>query len=106
MSRPKPPPAPSERSETVRAALRRRLSEGPASAHELSAAAGIREKDVEAHLEHLAKSLKAEGHALVVTPASCLSCGYVFADRKRLSRPGACPRYRGTHLDPPLFSLG
>jgi predicted Zn-ribbon and HTH transcriptional regulator len=96
---------PGERGETVRAALRKALRDGPASARDLSAIAGIREKDVAEHLEHLARSLPHGGERLVVTPASCVACGYAFAQRARLSRPGACPRCRSTRIDPPVFRI-
>jgi predicted Zn-ribbon and HTH transcriptional regulator len=96
---------PGPRGETIRAALRRALAEGPATARELSAAVGIREKDVADHLAHLARSLPRDGLRLVVEPASCLACGFTFADRTRLGRPGACPSCRSTRIDPPVFAL-
>lgn len=96
---------PSERGETVRETLRKALREGPATARDLSAVAGIREKDVAEHLEHLARSLPHAGERLVVEPATCIACGYAFADRSRLSRPGACPRCRSTRIDPPVFRV-
>jgi predicted Zn-ribbon and HTH transcriptional regulator len=96
---------PSERGETVRETLRKALREGPATARDLSAIAGIREKDVAEHLEHLARSLPHEGERLAVEPASCIACGYAFAQRGRLTRPGACPRCRSTRIDPPVFRI-
>ena len=102
MSRPSGPP---ERSETVRDALARALGEGPATAKDLSGLVSIREKDVEGHLEHLARSLRHHGERLAVAPAHCLACGFTFKDRTRLSRPGACPQCRGTRIEPPVFSI-
>lgn len=96
---------PSQRGETVRETLRRALREGPATARDLSAAAGVRERDVPAHLEHLARSLPHRGERLVVEPASCVACGHRFAERTRLTRPGACPRCRSTRIDPPVFRV-
>jgi predicted Zn-ribbon and HTH transcriptional regulator len=96
---------PGERGETVRETLRKVLREGPASAHDLSAIAGIREKDVADHLEHLARSLPHGGERLVVEPASCIACGYRFEGRARLARPGACPSCRSTRIDPPVFRI-
>jgi hypothetical protein len=89
----------------VREALRRALREAPATARELSVAAGVREKDVTEHLGHLARSLPHDGERLAVEPASCIACGYRFADRARLTRPGACPRCRSTRIDPPVFRI-
>lgn len=98
-------PGPAPRGETVRETLRKALREGPATARDLSAVAGIREKDVTEHLGHLARSLAHGGERLVVEPASCIACGYRFSDRARLTRPGACPRCRSTRIDPPAFRV-
>jgi hypothetical protein len=89
----------------VREALRRALREAPATARDLSVLAGIREKDVAEHLAHLSRSLPHRGERLVVEPASCMACGYAFAGRTRLARPGACPRCRSTRIDPPVFRI-
>src|SRR5207302_8203956 len=98
----RPPP---ERTQTVREALRQELLRGPATARELSERAGLREKDVAAHLEHLERSLKARGERLAVAPASCIACGYSFARRRKLSRPGSCPECGSTRIDPQSFAI-
>jgi predicted Zn-ribbon and HTH transcriptional regulator len=100
MSRDAPP-----RSETARQALRDALKDGPFTAHELSARAGIAERDIVGHLEHLEKTAKAHGERLEVEPARCDACGFTFKKRDRLSRPGRCPVCRGSHLVPPRFTL-
>jgi len=89
----------------VRAALREALRGRPLTALELSAAVGIPHKQVDDHLEHLQKSVTAEGEALVMDPATCLGCGYVFRDRTRTSRPSRCPKCKSERIDPPRFSL-
>jgi predicted Zn-ribbon and HTH transcriptional regulator len=102
MNEPGPPP----RGTTVRAALEAALAAAPEqglTARELSGAVGIPEKDVAEHLAHLEKSLKASGGRLVVLPAECLACGFIFRERKRFTRPGACPECRATRIDPPAF---
>lgn len=96
---------PSERHETVRAALARMLREGWATARDLSRAVGIPEKEVAPHLEHLERSARARGERFEVEPAACLDCGFVFGERTRRTRPGACPECRGTHIEPPQFRL-
>lgn len=96
---------PAERGETLRETLRRVLREGSATARELSAAAGIREKEVAEHLAHLSRSLPHRGERLVVEPAACVACGYLFTGRARLTRPGACPSCRSTRIDPPAFRV-
>ena len=54
MSDEKKPP---ERAETVRAALRAALYEGPETIRELSIRVGAAQKDLLHHLEHLERSL-------------------------------------------------
>lgn len=97
------PPAP--RHATIRQALANTLRAGEHSAHDLSQLVGIPEKAVADHLAHLAKSLPAHGEQLKVIPPACLSCGYSFADRNRLTRPSRCPSCRGTHLAEPFFRI-
>jgi len=99
------PPA---RGATVRGALEAELASAPETgltAKELSARVGIPEKDVAGHLEHLEKSLRTGGAHLDVIPAECLACGFIFRDRKRLTRPGSCPECRSTRIDPPAFRV-
>lgn len=102
---PLPSSGPPPRAATLRDALRRALRAGPATAKELSMDVGLRERDVAEHLAHLARSLEHRGEKLVVEPASCVACGFVFEDRSRLTRPGACPRCRSTRIDPPVFRI-
>lgn len=91
--------------ETPRQAIRRLLSAGPHTAYELSALVHLPEKSIAPHVEHVARSLRRADEQLVVEPARCLDCGYVFRDRQRLARPGACPRCRGQHLAAPVFRI-
>ncbi|TLM60394.1 MAG: transcriptional regulator [Deltaproteobacteria bacterium] len=81
------------------------LRHGEHTALELSRLVGLPEKTVAEHLGHLARSLPAHGERLLVTPPTCLSCGYAFAGRGRLTRPSRCPRCRATHLAGPLFRI-
>jgi predicted Zn-ribbon and HTH transcriptional regulator len=96
---------PTERQATVRTALRQALRAGPRTARELSGAVGVPEKQVAAHLEHLARSLKAAGERLRVEPARCQDCGFTFRKRDRLSRPSRCPVCRSERLDAPRFAV-
>lgn len=101
----KPPSAVPERTMTPRAAVREALLGPPLGAHEISDRCGIPEKDVAAHLEHLQRSLKQRGERLIVAPATCLSCGFVFKTRTKLTSPGSCPSCRETHIASPMFRI-
>ena len=48
--------------DTIRQEIITALLEGPCSARELSAAAGIPEREVPLHLEHIRKSITSSGH--------------------------------------------
>ena len=102
MTEPRPP---ANRRATLRQTLAETLRAGEYSAHELSRLVGIPEKTVADHLSHLAQSLPRHVERLMVTCPECLHCGYLFADRARLSRPSRCPKCRSTHLTPPLFRI-
>lgn len=98
-------PVPAERAASIRRQLVLRLVGPAASARELSADLGIREKDVCVHLEHIRRSLHGQVRHLVIQPACCQSCGFEFSKRQRLQRPGRCPRCRATTLSEPRFSI-
>jgi predicted Zn-ribbon and HTH transcriptional regulator len=101
----KQPAAVPERTRTPRAAVREAL-DGPAlSARQISERAGVPENDVALHLEHLDRSIRREGGRLVVEPASCLACGFVFRSRQRLSTPGSCPSCRSERIAPATFRI-
>lgn len=96
---------PHAQTSTLRQQILLHLREGPCTARDLSQLVGIREKDVVPHLEHIQKSLKSSGEHLQLEPASCQACGYIFKTRKRLDRPGSCPRCRATRIDPPVYRV-
>jgi len=103
--RPKEPATAPERSATPRAAIREALLGGPLTTREISERTSLREKDIAGHLEHLERSLKPRGERLLVRPAECLACGFVFRDRHRFTTPGACPSCRSERIAPPAFHV-
>jgi predicted Zn-ribbon and HTH transcriptional regulator len=92
-------------SQTVRQEIFLLLKEKEMTAREISQAIGIREREVYEHLPHVALSATAHKRRLVVLPFECLSCGYVFEERKRFTRPSRCPRCKKTHLETPVYRL-
>ena len=81
------------------------LSENDMNARDLSQAMGIREKEVYEHLPHIARSVAAQRKKVIIRPSTCLTCGYVFKDRRRFTRPSRCPRCRKTHLQEPMYRV-
>ena len=96
---------PEARSHTVRQDLTLALRAGPATARDLSKAVGASEKQVLDHLVHLAKSLRARGAELVMTPVECLDCGFVFSHREKPARPSRCAMCHGGRLTLPEFAI-
>jgi predicted Zn-ribbon and HTH transcriptional regulator len=101
----KEPFIPQERHETIRQKIIEMLERDFSSARDISGEVGISVKDVFGHLEHIQKSLSRSDHNLVVTPAECRKCGFIFRKRERLKKPGKCPVCRGESIQEPLFSL-
>ena len=91
--------------DTIRREIIALLRENEMDARAISRALGIREKEVYAHLPHIARTLGWRGEKLFMTPPQCLSCGYVFTDRARVTRPGRCPRCRGTRVSAPVYRV-
>jgi predicted Zn-ribbon and HTH transcriptional regulator len=98
------PSIPEERNETVRREIAAVL-QGPAlSAKEISAKVRLSEKEVYDHLEHIQRTLNKRDRRLIVTPAECIKCGFVFTKRERLKKPGRCPVCKGELIQEPLFA--
>jgi predicted Zn-ribbon and HTH transcriptional regulator len=90
---------------TIRQKIIALLSEEGMTAREISGEVGIAEKEVAEHLAHIARSVSSQGRKIIITPATCLACGYVFENRKRFTRPGRCPKCKKSHLQSPRFRI-
>ena len=58
---------------------------------------GLDRRDVEDDLRHAIRSARAAGHTIVIEPARCKQCGFVFGE-DRLAKPSKCPECKGTRL--------
>ena len=105
MSHPSGPPIPAERPDTIRQRISSVLQNGPVTAREISEQVGITEHDVSGHLEHIRQSLQHQASTLIVHPAACKKCGFVFSKRQRLSKPGRCPLCRGESIQRPRYKI-
>ncbi|MDT8420090.1 MAG: transcriptional regulator [Desulfuromonadales bacterium] len=103
--RPKPPATPAERFDTLRQSILSLLRKEEMTALEISEAVGVSVRDVYGHLDHIRLSLQREGGSLTVLPAECRGCGFVFAKRDRLKRPGRCPVCRGESISQPRYRV-
>jgi len=73
------------------------LTAQPRSVSSLARELGLRRGDVEDDLRHLIRSARAAGHNVVIEPARCRACGFVFGEEK-LSKPGKCPACRQSRI--------
>jgi transcriptional regulator len=73
------------------------LSATPRSVSSLAWELGIDRRDLEDDLHHAIRSAEAAGHRVIVEPARCRQCGFVFGT-DRLAKPGKCPQCRGSRL--------
>ncbi len=90
---------------TIRQQLISLLEQNALSARDISQELRIREKEVYEHLEHINRSVKSQKKKLHVDPFRCMSCDFTFKDRKRLTRPGRCPKCKNERIDAALFSI-
>ena len=104
-NKPKEPPIPAERHETIRQEIISLLEGRTMSAKEISGYVRIPEKDVCDHLGHIEMSAHRTGHHLAVIPAECLKCGFIFRKRERLKKPGRCPVCHDEKIQEPLFTI-
>jgi transcriptional regulator len=91
--------------QTVRQMIMDILPAGLATAKDLSARVRIPEKEVLPHLEHIRKSLHQSQQRLVMDPACCRACGFIFQKRERLRKPGRCPACQYSFIDAPVFRI-
>ncbi len=80
------------------------LQEGPLTVAEIARRFEAKPKEVAEDLRHLAKSLKHEAYRLVVEPAVCMKCDFVFS-KEKLMKPGKCPECKGTWIDDPVVRV-
>ncbi len=70
-------------------------SEHPMTAQDICIILDIESRSiVYEDIGHIVKSVKNSGKQLLIRPASCGKCGYVFSSRKVASRPSKCPKCR------------
>lgn len=90
---------------TIRKQMMMLLNDNEMSAKAISSALGMREKEVYGHLSHIVRSIRFQGKKLVISPAECMGCGYVFEKRKRFTRPGRCPICKSEYIRNPMYRI-
>jgi predicted Zn-ribbon and HTH transcriptional regulator len=80
------------------------VSTEPRTASSLARELGLDRRDMEDDLRHMIRSARAAGHQVIVEPARCKSCGFVF-EADRFSKPSRCPECRESRIYEPLISV-
>ena len=101
----KQPFVPAVKKETVRHEILALLKERELSAKEISAEIRVSEADVLENLEHIRLMMRKENTQILITPAFCRKCGFVFVKRDRLTKPGKCPVCRSEQIHEPRFFI-
>ena len=89
---------------TVRKQLLELLSDQPRSVSSLALELGLNRRQVEDDLHHLIRSARAAGHRIIVVPARCRACGFLF-DEGKLTKPGKCPTCRQSRIFEPQIRI-
>ncbi|NJE06436.1 transcriptional regulator [Thermococcus sp. M36] len=93
---------------TRRARIIKLLEERDYSPSEIASALDLRGKGsrrlVIEELRVVQKILKREGRVLLIKPAECRSCGFVF--KPEIKIPSRCPRCRSEWIEEPRFKIG
>jgi len=95
----------SDKQLTTREKIIHCLEAAPMTARDLSKELRISEKDAYAHLPSIEKSIKHQGKQIKTIPCYCLSCGFVFKDRKSFKKPGKCPECRQSRIEAAVFGV-
>ncbi|MHA1930884.1 MAG: transcriptional regulator [Candidatus Thorarchaeota archaeon] len=81
-------------------------TESPLSAQNLCDMLDIKSRSlVYEDIEHITKSIRNKGKELLMSPASCGKCNFVFKDRKKAKRPSRCPKCRSEWILSPGFLI-
>ncbi|MCO4757350.1 MAG: hypothetical protein KC477_04975 [Oceanospirillaceae bacterium] len=87
-----------------RKALINILLNNPMSIKELALLLDEHPKDIEDGLQHLQQSLRNLPYQMLIEPACCNKCDFLFQSNK-LHKPGRCPQCHGTWISEPLISI-
>jgi predicted Zn-ribbon and HTH transcriptional regulator len=92
--------------QTARQRIVELLTGSRLSSYQLAQLLGIPERQVEDHLQHVVKTVARDrDKRFVLEPSACQDCGFVFRERRRLTRPGRCPRCRSEGITAPRYGI-
>ena len=89
---------------TRRQQIMEMLREEPISLQHLANFFRVEMREISGDVEHIKRTLKGKAD-LIMQPAQCRQCGYVFRGRSKIKRPSRCPKCKHERIIPSLFSI-
>lgn len=81
-------------------------TEYPLTADDICRALDIKERSiVYEDINHISRSIKNEGKDLLVQPARCGNCDFVFKVKGSAKRPSKCPKCKGQWIISPGYLI-
>ncbi|MFX1266289.1 MAG: transcriptional regulator [Promethearchaeota archaeon] len=81
-------------------------SEHPLTAQDICDTLDIKSRSiVYEDIEHISRSVRSRGKKVLIRPASCGKCDYVFGSRKSVKKPSRCPKCRSQWIIQPAFLI-
>jgi predicted Zn-ribbon and HTH transcriptional regulator len=96
--------APRERSATIRQDIIELMKLGPVTPFELSGMLRVSEREAAFHLAHALETASGK-YRIEITPAHCKSCGFVFRDRSKVTKPSRCPHCKATRVEAAAYYI-
>lgn len=82
-------------------------SEYPLTAQDLCERLGLKKRSIiYEDIDHIARSVKREGKEVVVRPASCGKCNFIFSRIHSAKAPTKCPKCKSEWILAPAFLIG
>ena len=93
-------------SQTTRQRIVELLTGSRLSSYQLAQLLGIPERQVEDHLVHVVKTVgRNKEKRFILEPSACQDCGFLFRERRKLTKPGRCPSCRSEHITAPRYGI-
>ena len=95
----------SDNRQTIRQEIIDLLNSEKLTIRDLSQTVSLQEREIVDHLGHIERSLQRQGKKLMISPYTCLTCGFVFEKRTRFTKPGRCPSCKNSHIKVAQFYI-
>lgn len=79
------------------------LSKNRISLQEIANMFRVELKEILEDIEHIKKSIRPK--KLVMFPAQCRNCGFIFKERTKIKTPSKCPRCKHERIQASLFTI-